>query len=253
MSKFNKGLWEHYGEETAYFAVITEDKFRKESLTETARQEFFAGGEEYIQTIWKEIESNFTANFEPQKAVDFGCGVGRLTIPLAKKCKKIIGVDISDKMLKEAQVNCEKFGIENASFVESDDTLSKLTEKVDFVHSFIVIQHIKPVIGEKIFSRLVEILNDGGVGALHIKYANPGRLASRLRYFVYREFPVIYRVRSLILGAKKEPLIPVYNYNLNNIFRILQEQNCHKCVVRFSDHGHLGVLIFFQKQKDITY
>ncbi len=253
MSEFNKNLWEYYGEETPYFAVVTEDKFRKENLDKSAREEFFAGGEEYVAKIWNEIETHFTKNFRPNNAVDFGCGVGRLTIPLAKRCKKIIGVDIAEKMLNETNFNCKLLGIENVSFVKSDDTLSKLTEKVDFVHSFIVIQHIKPTVGEKIFSRLIDVLNDGGIGVLQLQYANPSKLSSRIRYYFYREFSFIYKLRNLILGAKKEPLIPVYNYNLNNIFRILQEQNCHKCFVRFSSHGHYGVLIFFQKQADIVY
>jgi ubiquinone/menaquinone biosynthesis C-methylase UbiE len=253
MSKFNKNLWEYYGEETAYFAVVTEDKFRKESLSKEVLEEFFATGEKYVDNIWKVIETTFQNNFRPQKAIDFGCGVGRLTIPLSKKCEQITGIDISDKMLKETTVNCKKLGINNVSVEKSDDTLSRITGKFDFVHSFIVIQHIKPTIGEKLFTRLVEVLNDGGIGVLHVKYANPGSLGSRIRYFLYREFPIVYKIRSLVLGAKKEPLIPVYNYNLNNMFKILQELNCHKITVRFSDHGHYGVSIFFQKQKDFIY
>jgi SAM-dependent methyltransferase len=253
MSKFNKNLWEYYGEETAYFAVVTEDKFRKENLDQATKQEFFDQGSEYVERIWSEIESNFKSSFKPKKAVDFGCGVGRLTIPLSKKCEQITGIDISEKMLKETEENCKALEINNVTLMTSDDNLSKLTEKVDFVHSFIVIQHIKQEIGEKIFSKLIESLNTGGIGVLHLQYANPGSLASRTRYRLYRDFPLIYKLRNIVLGAKKEPLIPIYNYNLNKIFRILQDQNCHKCSVRFSDHGHYGVLIFFQKQKDFIY
>ena len=35
--------------------------------------------------------------------LEIGCGTGRITIPLSKKCKKIIGVDFSDRMLALAE------------------------------------------------------------------------------------------------------------------------------------------------------
>jgi SAM-dependent methyltransferase len=253
MSKFNKDLWDYYGEETAYFSVVTEDKFRKENLNQASLDEFFASGEEYVNNIWQIVESNFQTGFRPKKAIDFGCGVGRLTIPLAKRCEEILGIDVSEKMLKETSANCEKRGITNISLEKSDDTLSRISGKYDFVHSFIVIQHIKPSVGENIFKRLIDVLNDGGIGVLQVKYVNPGSLSSRIRYFFYREFPIIYSLRNLISSSKKEPLIPVYTYDLNTIFRLLQEENCHKVTVRFSEHGHFGALLFFQKQKDLIF
>jgi hypothetical protein len=131
--------------------------------------------------------------------------------------------------------------------------LSKLNEKVDFIHSFIVIQHIKPKVGEVIISKLIDALEDGGIGVLQTQYVDPSPLSSRIRYYFYREFSLIYTLRNLVLRKRNEPLIPVYQYNLNNIFRILQEKNCHKCVVRFSEHGHYGAVIFFQKQKEVLY
>jgi 2-polyprenyl-3-methyl-5-hydroxy-6-metoxy-1,4-benzoquinol methylase len=253
MSEFNKRLWEYYGEETPYFAVITEDKFRTENLSKSAKEEFFTSGEEYVEKIWREIETHFINTFKPEKTIDFGCGVGRLLIPLAKRSKKIIGIDISQKMLDETAKNCQLQGIKNATFIQSDDTLSKLKEKADFIHSFIVIQHINPNIGEKMISKLIDALEDGGIGVLQTQYADSSPLISRIRYYLYREFSVIYKLRNLVLRKKNEPLIPVYEYNLNKIFRILQEQNCHKCMVRFSEHGRYGVLIFFQKQKEMLY
>jgi 2-polyprenyl-3-methyl-5-hydroxy-6-metoxy-1,4-benzoquinol methylase len=253
MSEFNRDVWEYYGKETPYFAVVTENKFRTENLDKNAKDEFFSSGEEYVEKIWREIETNFVKEFKPKKTIDFGCGVGRLLIPLAKRSQNTIGIDISQKMLDETSKNCKSLGLNNVSFIQSDDNLSKLTEKVDFIHSFIVIQHIKPAVGEVMISKLIDALEDGGIGVLQTQYVDPSPLSSRIRYYFYREFPIVYKIRNLVLRKKNEPLIPVYQYNLNNIFRILQEKNCHKCLVRFSQHGHYGAVIFFQKQKEILY
>jgi hypothetical protein len=38
-------------------------------------------------------------------------------------------------------------------------------------------------------------------------------------------------------------------YDLNAIFRALQDGDCHDCHVRFTNHfGHRGLMIFFRKR-----
>src|ERR1041384_1508124 len=102
-----KEEWEYWGNNDPYYAVSTFDKFRKENLTEANKEDFFQSGFEHINKIWDEIEENFDNNFTPQKGLDFGCGVGRLVVPLAEKCETVLGVDISNLMLEEAIRNCE--------------------------------------------------------------------------------------------------------------------------------------------------
>ena len=36
-------------------------------------------------------------------ALDFGCGVGRLTQPLAARVRQVVGLDISDEMIRRAR------------------------------------------------------------------------------------------------------------------------------------------------------
>ena len=39
------------------------------------------------------------------------------------------------------------------------------------------------------------------------------------------------------------------DYDLNRVFRILQESDCHAVFARFTNHsGYLGVILFFQKK-----
>lgn len=245
-----KEVWEYYAGRTPYFAVSAFDKFREENLDQETLSQFFQSGEEYVCGLWQEIKRSFDENFNPEAALDFGCGVGRLTLPLAKRIKRVVGADISQKMLAEAEKNSEKFGLKNVSFVLNDNNLDKIKEKFEFVHSFIVIQHIKPVLGEKIFKKLVDLVKENGIGVLHLTYNHPGAKISKLRFNLYLKFPFFYSVRNKLLGGNAEPLIPVYVYNLNRIFKILQDNDCLRCLVRFSKHGHEGVLLFFQKKSD---
>lgn len=248
-----KDLWEYYAENAPYFAVSTFDKFKNENLNAEALEQFFAAGEEYVKSLWGEISRTFEGDFRPETALDFGCGVGRVTLPLASRTKRVVGVDISPKMLAEAEKNSEKLGLKNTSFILNDENFDKLDERFDFVHSFIVIQHIEPVSGEMIFQKLINLVKDNGIGILHLTYNHPGKRLSKWRLNLYLRFPALYFFRNKLRKEKSEPLIPIYVYNLNRIFKILQENQCLRCLVRFSEHGHQGVLIFFQKKREEVF
>lgn len=246
-----KNEWEYFGETDPYYAVSTFDKFRKENLSEAAKDDFFLSGEEHIQKIWEEIENHFIENFHPQKALDFGCGVGRLIIPLAKRANEVVGIDISRSMLKEAASNCQHRNVKNVTLLETNEFLNLDQKKYDLVHSFIVLQHINPEQGIPIIKKMIESLADGGIGALHLTYStsNP----NFWRFKLYRDYPFINRLKNIAKGNKNEPLMPMYLYNLNQVFTILQENDCHKCFLRFSFHGMNGVVIFFQKKAELLY
>jgi SAM-dependent methyltransferase len=248
-----KENWEYYGENDPYYAVATLDKFRRENLTESNKDDFFQTGYEHIQKLWDEIEDNFIEVFEPQKCLDFGCGVGRLVIPLAEKCEKVVGVDISELMLEEAARNCKNRKTENIKFLQTDEFLSGAVDKFDFIHSFIVFQHINPVEGEKIVKKIIDSLAVDGIGVLHFAYANPSNDRNFWKFKIYRDYPFINQLKNFVKGGTNEPLLPIYIYDLNKIFSLLQENDCHKCLVRFSFHGTNGVLIIFQKKKELKY
>jgi 2-polyprenyl-3-methyl-5-hydroxy-6-metoxy-1,4-benzoquinol methylase len=252
MDKIEK-KWEYFGETNPYFAVATFDKFKSENLSDAALTEFFESGEEYVERIWQEIENNFKPEFKPKRALDFGCGVGRITLPLARRCETVIGIDISENMLKEARQNAAKFNLGNVNFVKGDNDLTEVKGEFDFIHSFIVFQHIKPNIGEAIFKKFVEMLTNGGIGVLHFTYSdNQMTMAQKIRFQVYRDFSLTYKLRNF-LKRKNDSLIPMYLYDLNRLLLVLQENDCHKCQIRFSQHGAEGALLFFQKRKEILY
>lgn len=48
--------------------------------------------------------------------LDIGCGIGRLTLPVAKRVKKVTALDISDKMLDLCKKNTQEAGLDNVDF-----------------------------------------------------------------------------------------------------------------------------------------
>jgi SAM-dependent methyltransferase len=254
MDKLQK-QWDDLSKNEAYYAVLTYDEFRADKLTDNVIDRFFETGEEHVAKLWEEIETHFVKDFRPRHALDFGCGVGRLVVSLSKRSNEVTGVDISRQMLEESQRNCDSRGIGNTRFLETGELMAGKNE-FDFIHSFIVFQHIKPKIGEQIVRKLVEDLAEGGIGALHLTYfdpLDPPDSFQNLRARIYRDIPFANTLKNLLKGGKTAPLIRMYSYDMKRIFAILQENDCHKCLVRFTHHGVKGAFLIFQKSADLRY
>ena len=164
--------WEYLGRHDPYWGVATDDRFHRHNLNDDALREFFAAGEEYVGRFFQIIRSHLDGQFAPRRALDFGCGVGRLVVALARRCPAVVGVDVSASMLREARANCRARGVDNVSFVPGDDRLAGVTGTFDLITSFVVFQHIPCRRGRVLFRRLVELLADGGVGVLHVTYSH---------------------------------------------------------------------------------
>ncbi len=247
--------WEYYGKTDPYFGVLTDDSFRREQMTEHTREEFFASGRRHVDWIVSTIKSELAPTFNPARSLDFGCGVGRLALPIARLSGETVGVDVSPSMLAEARKNALEQGVTNATFVQSDDGLTQVEGTFDFVHSFIVFQHIPRPRGELILRQLIALMRDDGFGALHFtcSWSSKASLQRRLLTDAYRAFPPLYAARNLAKGRPlREPMMQMNRYDLNILLRILQESGCHRVQLRFTEtgyfgHGFYGVVLMFQK------
>jgi ubiquinone/menaquinone biosynthesis C-methylase UbiE len=241
--------WEYWGRTNPYWAVFVLDKYLKENIDEEAVRQFFQSGQAHIDSILRTIHTYLDPRFQPINALDFGCGVGRLVIPLSALCGSVVGVDVSASMLQEAKRNCKERHISNVEFLIGDDDLSQLSGSFDFIHSFIVFQHIPPKRGEKLFRRLISLLHENGIGVLHFTYSQKVSFAIRLRIWAYKSIPFLFGIRNLIKGKPfGEAMMQMNQYQLSNLFQILQENGCGHCYVRFTEHGaDRGVILFFQK------
>lgn len=96
-------------------------------------------------------------------ALEIGCGVGRLLIPLARRVAHVVGVDISPVMIETSRAYLAS--VSNVSARLTDGTLSGVADaSLDFVFSFIVFQHI-PAVGpiRTYVEEAARVLKPGGV------------------------------------------------------------------------------------------
>jgi ubiquinone/menaquinone biosynthesis C-methylase UbiE len=241
--------WENFGKNNPYFGVITDKKYDNENLTQENKEEFFKSGFHHVEHLLDVVKKHIDNNFNVVNALDFGCGVGRIVIPLSKIATQVVGIDISDSMLIEARKNCQNQGITNVEFVKSDDQLSLLKNNFNFIHSFVVFQHMSTSRGESILRHLLNILDDGGICILHFTYANT---KSKLRKFVpLIKFYVPFASNIINLFSGRDfmaPYMQMNSYNLNTILFTLQQSNISNLHIEYTNHsGYLGVIIYFQK------
>jgi SAM-dependent methyltransferase len=241
--------WERLARTDPYFAVLTEPKYHGE-LSESDRAEFFRTGEAHVTEVLSIIRSRLHPTFAPARALDFGCGVGRLLIPLAARCREVTGVDVSPAMLEEARRNCDAAGASHVRLVKSEDTLAELETGFDFVHSYIVLQHIPVERGERLVRELAGRLAPDGIGVFHVTYLHPpASPLRRLLYWARTRLPGAHWALNIARGRPAStPMMQANRYSVTRLLDILSGAGCPEVHVRFTNHdGYRGVLLFARK------
>jgi 2-polyprenyl-3-methyl-5-hydroxy-6-metoxy-1,4-benzoquinol methylase len=241
--------WEKLGELDPYYAVVTSTEFHREGLSEERKAAFFALGRAYVETIFERIDRHIAPGFAPRRALDFGCGVGRITLPLARKIETVIGADVAGSMLAEAQKNAAEQDVVNVAWVLSDDTLSQVHGTFDLVHSFIVFQHIPPAKGMRILHGLLERVEPEGVAVIHVTYGKRGNPLRKGITWARKQIPFVHNLLNLVQRKPlRYPAIQMHAYDLNAVSRLFQESGFLSTHLEWTDHkGNLGVILFAQR------
>ena len=238
--------WQIIAKEQPYWGVLSVDQFRGQDISGDNKAQFFASGVDYVNRLLGLVHKHFGPVMG--RALDFGCGVGRLSIALASRFTEVVGVDVSEEMLNLCRNNARQFGVRNIELVLSDDTLSRVTGQFDLVNTIIVLQHIPQERGIRIFQRLIDLTKVGGICSIQVTYARERlMLAHELGSAQYYR-----RTQNALLdlrateAAHPPGTITMYDYDLNDIFvRLSEKAGSPVICIPTNDGGHLGVHFVF--------
>lgn len=121
--------WEQFAREDAEYFIDTTFKGDQE--------DFFRSGRAFVKQSLKEVLPHLD---ETERALEIGCGVGRLTFPHVKQFDKVIAVDVAPTMLDKLEKHAEQFGVENIKTCLPNDPWH--IQPVDFAYSYLAFQHI---------------------------------------------------------------------------------------------------------------
>jgi SAM-dependent methyltransferase len=237
--------WEKLGRDDPFWAVLSNDGYRRPNLSADQLQAFLQSGEDQIEETWQICRRHFGSDFAPRRALDFGCGVGRVALPLARRVEAVIAADVAESMLSVARRVIAEQGVANIELVKCDPALAAIVGPFDLVHSVLVLQHVPAARGLWLTKRLVELAGDGGVGVLHLLYHNPFERSwpARIAHSV---------VRPLRPWLGRSPEIQMHAYSLNAVMKLLHDAGARQLHVELTNHGgHLGATLFFRARRGV--
>lgn len=156
-------LWDRHGAEDPLWAIKTDADKRGQRWR---AEEFFATGVAEIEAAAADVEK-YGLSMRGD-ALDFGCGVGRLSQAMATRCDTVTGVDIAPTMIAEAE-RLNPYGDRVRYRVNGRPDLSMFeNESFDFVYSNIVLQHMAPRYSEAYIREFVRVLRVDGVALFQV-------------------------------------------------------------------------------------
>jgi SAM-dependent methyltransferase len=170
--------WEEMATLDPLWAILgePEKRFGKWQL-----EEFFRTGEEEIARLMEQSQK-LKLPQNRRRAIDFGCGVGRLTRALSECFPECHGVDISSSMVETASRLSPRCQFRQGSNLESFPA-----GYADFIYSTLVLQHQPdPENAARIIQDMMRVLAPGGLLVFQMPQYMPWRNRLQLRRRAYR-------------------------------------------------------------------
>ena len=147
-------VWHGLGRRDPYWAALTHSDKKDGGWSEA---EFFRTGDQEISAILDRADARGWRALGA-RALDFGCGAGRLTQALAARFGQVDGVDISPSMLAVARRH-NRYPDRCRYHHNIAPNLGAFEDgSFDFVYSTLTLQHVPPEYSRRYVSELVRVL-----------------------------------------------------------------------------------------------
>lgn len=218
--------WDSLGDSNPMWAILT----TPENRHHWDPDEFFGTGEQDIATEFAYLES-LDVDLTRGRALDFGCGLGRLTQPLADRFDEAVGVDIAASMIEGARAANRRGS--RCQFVhnERDDLTIFPDGSFDFVFSLLVLQHVAPWMAERYLREFVRVLKPDGIGYFQMtEYSrNP------VKRFLMKHAPV--EALYWLLRYRRLPPFKMHGRDLGEIVTVLSDAGADVVGVQTRSYG----------------
>jgi ubiquinone/menaquinone biosynthesis C-methylase UbiE len=219
--------WEGLAQTDPLWAICTDSAKRNNQWT---REEFFATGRREIEAVFAYAARTGISIDRTLPALDFGCGVGRLTRALAKYFPECCGVDISGTMINLArELNCE---FPHCHFLVNEHArLKSLPDNYfGFIYTSLVLQHIAEPCSHEYLAELMRVLTPGGALIFQV----PERLHAKLLTRVRTRLALRSRLQS-ILGRQKPCIMEMHCIKESVIRKLIAQNGAQVMDVAFTN------------------
>ena len=184
--------WHTWGKKDPLWAILSEPD-KKDGRWNP--DEFFETGRIEVADVLKRAMQ--LAPVEYNSAMDFGCGIGRLSLALAEHFESVVGIDVAESMISQAnEVNRSP---ERCRYIHNlSENIAVLADRsVDFIYSSITLQHVETPLACGYLREFFRIATPGG----HVIFQLPSRPRSplwhRIKSMAPKEFGnFVWRMRT---------------------------------------------------------
>jgi SAM-dependent methyltransferase len=238
--------WNDMAKLDPLWAVLSDPKRR---FGEWRLDDFFLTGQKEINDLIKTARG-FGYPKGRDAALDFGCGVGRLTRALATHFRTAYGVDIANEMLAKARdLNSDI----NCTFILNDSpSLSMLpNNSFDLIYSNFVLQHMKKRLIRGYVLEFARVLKNGGLLCFQLPSYIPFRRQLQPRRRLYAALRAVGVGEGFLY--KRLNLVPWSGYFLpqQEIIRLLHGAHLRllqaRSLVLDDRWGMINTFYYFQK------
>lgn len=172
--KLLKENWDLFGSTDALWSILTVPGMEGNRWD---IEEFYATGPPEVDAVLGEAKRH-GLEIKMGRACDFGCGVGRLTFPLASHFAEVDGVDVAASMIERAKGQAGRGPNVTFHLNERPDLTIFADSSFDFILTVIVLQHVEPRYAKGYLREFVRILKPGGLLIFQLPEAAPSSKAA---------------------------------------------------------------------------
>ena len=209
-------VYEKIGENDPLWAILTDNNKRGGKWDP---EEFFALGREEINGVMAYLDV-LNVKICLGNALDFGCGVGRLTQGLCHHFDYVTGVDISKTMIDGA-MRFNKFGTKCTYITNIEPHLKCLdNDTFDLVYTNIVLQHMPPRYQVEYIKEFFRVLKPGGMALFQVRTAKghkSGSLAEKIYNFKMERWKPFWKI------VRGRPPIQVHTISPQVVKEVIDE------------------------------
>jgi SAM-dependent methyltransferase len=162
-----KQAWTHLGAAKPHFSVLTNKQYLPENIDDNM-EGFWASGEVEAARFERMLTHHGGINLSSKTCLEYGCGVGRVTMGLAKRFAQIHAYDISPEHLNLAKKRATELGHSNCTFHLCPDNPLHPLELCDFFYSRIVFQHNPPPVIKQLIRNALQALKPEGIAIFQV-------------------------------------------------------------------------------------
>ena len=241
--------WEAFAAREPHFAVLTAPRFLQANLTPEHEREFFLSGETTVAWMLAVIDAGLAPGFAPMTILEYGCGIGRLALPLAMRPGSVTAVDRSPAMLARARIEAERRDLTHISF-ETPQTVLSSDRRFDLVICYHVLQRLSSREAQALVTELCRLIAPGGVGVFQWPYRSASSLAVSASRWARQYVPGINAVANSVRGKRGDvPFIPTNLFPLASTLEVFDHPAFRATHVALEHHEGLDYAVAFAEKR----